>query len=392
MLRKSEGNLYNWRTVYNGINEWVPVDSSFVLYKAPQVTTFDIYNDKIMVFGSDSGRLFFTYDGFQTIDSIKREDIKTLQVIKILNDSIVINPAFDRTVFYNLKNKTYYFEEFTFEGIQDDDSSFMERCIFHLKDGILFRAVNIPNKGYDIIVKSNDYGHSWKMLNPFYREHITDMFFFDELHGFVTGREKIASDGRKLGYIYETTDGGQNWIKRYDEGDVLAYYGFTYIKFIDSLNGIAFGNPNAWLRTTDGGKNWWIDTTFKTLDYGIFQTISYIRNDLVIAANTDNEIYKIDLTKPNSVEMIYEPEELVIMPNPSKDGLFNIKLYLNRATDVVFIVTDIYGNELSSFSKFIGAGEQLINFDGGKILSSGVYFVRSYFNNKIHYSKLLVQS
>ena len=390
MLRKSEGNLYNWKTVYNGMNEWVPVDTTFVLYKAPQVTSFDIYNDKIMAFGSDSGRLFFSYDGFQTIDSIKKEDIKALNFIKILNDSIVINPAFDRTEFYNLKNKTYYSKDFTFEGMQEGDS-YMEECIFHLKDGILYRAVRIPEKGYDIIVKSNDYGHSWKMLNPFYREYITDIFFFDELHGFVTGREKIASDGRKLGYIYETTDGGQNWIKRYDEGDILAYYGFTYIKFIDTLNGIAFGNPNAWLRTTDGGKNWWIDTTFKTLDYGIFQTISYIRNDLVIAANTSNRIYKIDLTKPNSIELVYKPEELVIMPNPSEDGRFSFKLNLIEASDVSFFITDIYGNEVSSFNEFVKEGEQLIKFDGSDSLISGVYSVRCFVKNRIYFSKLLVQ-
>lgn len=88
---------------------------------------------------------------------------------------------------------------------------------------------------------------SWKILPNAPRTstgRYEDIFFVNEDYGWVVSL---------LGQIFKTADGGNTWVKQYDQSGVR----FRSVGFADSLNGWAGTLDNALLyQTKNGGKTW----------------------------------------------------------------------------------------------------------------------------------------
>lgn len=59
------------------------------------------------------------------------------------------------------------------------------------------------------------------------------------------------------GFIYKTTDGGDNWVSLTDTIDIPGMYD---VEFVDELTGYAAGQGETFMKTTDGGETWTITT------------------------------------------------------------------------------------------------------------------------------------
>lgn len=148
-------------------------------------------------------------------------------------------------------------------------------------------AYTITNNGK--IFKTEDGGNTWVQQNSGTERHLYDMFFLNDLHGYVVGNDGVTNEGiilktvdggntwesanfqirlsaihfinESIGFatgrkLFKTQDGGTTW----DEID-LGYYSYGDISFFDENTGfmnaiISTTFQPALLKTTDGGVNW----------------------------------------------------------------------------------------------------------------------------------------
>ncbi|MCB0279249.1 MAG: hypothetical protein KDD94_07095 [Calditrichaeota bacterium] len=114
------------------------------------------------------------------------------------------------------------------------------------------------------LVKSTDSGNNWTVINLEMKlGRVVDVKFLDANHGFIVGGSH-SSHAQTKAVIYETTDGGLNWIKRYEgprEGEWCWKIQFlnnnvvyASIETDESVTGNSEGD--AFLKSTDGGKTW----------------------------------------------------------------------------------------------------------------------------------------
>jgi len=97
--------------------------------------------------------------------------------------------------------------------------------------------------GYDgNIIKTTDGGYSWNLIFEEYGFTAANIYFFDNDHGIVTGRNEYAI----------TQDGGETWTMYYIENGML----FTGFDAINDTTGYAAGPGGLVAKTTDRGYNW----------------------------------------------------------------------------------------------------------------------------------------
>jgi photosystem II stability/assembly factor-like uncharacterized protein len=103
------------------------------------------------------------------------------------------------------------------------------------------------------ILKSTDEGKHWDVY------HIpgTDSIDFRDIEAFDALHAITVSAGSPA-LIYETTDGGENWLLRYENHDPKIF--LDGMDFSDKKHGLIFGDPIngklTLLKTKDGGKHW----------------------------------------------------------------------------------------------------------------------------------------
>ena len=105
-------------------------------------------------------------------------------------------------------------------------------------------VVTIESTG---IYHTGDFGASWHSQSAdVYRDYF-DVFFLNELDGWICGRG---------GVIWNTTNGGDTWTRQNLAGPKFA----TRIQFADARHGWAAGGEAIILKTADGGATWtmWI--------------------------------------------------------------------------------------------------------------------------------------
>lgn len=105
------------------------------------------------------------------------------------------------------------------------------------------RLVATGDRGH--IVYSDDNGATWVQAKVPTRQMLTSIFFADDKHGWAVGHDA---------QILATTDGGQSWVKQYE--DLEREAPLLDIWFKDNQTGFAVGAYGALLTTTDGGANW----------------------------------------------------------------------------------------------------------------------------------------
>jgi photosystem II stability/assembly factor-like uncharacterized protein len=120
--------------------------------------------------------------------------------------------------------------------------------------------------GYYFIIKTTDGGENWFTIPDPTNFYLNDIFFIDELKGFIVG---------EVGHMYYTDDGGNSWINQ-NSGTTAE---LKSIHFFNENIGMALGYTNNYsdyiIRTTDGGITW-INCSFSNSPFfiaeGIFLT------------------------------------------------------------------------------------------------------------------------
>jgi len=120
--------------------------------------------------------------------------------------------------------------------------------------------------GYYFIIKTTDGGENWFTIPDPTNFYLNDIFFIDELNGFIVG---------EVGHMYYTDDGGNSWISL-NSGTTAE---LKSIHFFNENIGMALGYTNNYsdyiIRTTDGGITW-INCSFSNSPFfiaeGIFLT------------------------------------------------------------------------------------------------------------------------
>ncbi len=150
-----------------------------------------------------------------------------------------------------------------------------------LSDSYELKLLN--NKiGYSVgpglkINKTENGYENWKRL--IMNDNFSDVFFINDQKGFAISSYSYAPPFTKSYGLYETTDGGINWVK--DSG---APNGVDLL-FIDSLTG--FIGSDKIYKTTDGGLNWYVPNGGESGAGKIF----FINNKIGWAIHS-NVIYK----------------------------------------------------------------------------------------------------
>ena len=98
---------------------------------------------------------------------------------------------------------------------------------------------------FGIIASSSDAGRQWTRLKALTEETLTDVYFADELNGWVVGHH---------GTILHSADGGKSWIVQSPDKDALDP--LLGVFFTDARHGLAVGAFGLLLETGDGGKTW----------------------------------------------------------------------------------------------------------------------------------------
>lgn len=105
------------------------------------------------------------------------------------------------------------------------------------------RLVSVGERGH--ILYSDDNGSTWTQAKVPTRQLLTAVYFVDDKHGWAVGHDA---------QIIATTDGGQTWVKQFE--DLSREAPLLDIWFKDAQTGFAVGAYGALLATTDGGANW----------------------------------------------------------------------------------------------------------------------------------------
>jgi photosystem II stability/assembly factor-like uncharacterized protein len=196
----------------------------------------------------------------------------------------------------NFPLRTLYFLDNSFGLVSDMESVYCTH-----DGGENWAAFKLPNFAYAVhfakngsgmlvgsygnIVRSSDYGKTWKQIDKNIDIISNSCFFIDPLHGWLAG----------LGSIARTTNGGLTWEKVFDKDNSFQYNKISFvtpekgwslennsvttsidsgktwavlnalqsysgrisdIQFIDENQGIAVGGSGLILKTLDGGKTW----------------------------------------------------------------------------------------------------------------------------------------
>lgn len=117
-----------------------------------------------------------------------------------------------------------------------------------------------------VIIHTGDGGINWTAQLQHAPLQLWDIHFIDDLTGWACGYKDTLSPG----VLLHTTDGGSNWIETMAPTIALGPYGLYAIDFPEPLTGYAVGGGNragwsgsyfgAFLKTTDGGTTWDVDT------------------------------------------------------------------------------------------------------------------------------------
>ncbi len=374
MIRITDSSLYKWKRAMYDTSFAYQIDGKYFLHNPIKVKSLKRFSKELVVFGADSGRLYFSYDDFKTLNMIKKDNNNAIVLLWVFPDDKVIECNGINCYEFNLKKNTY--QKFPLKFPSKKDSNYIAgyRDLKVYNDSIIFLGLKYDNSPINesIILKSIDFGRSWIELSPV-AYNLSNFVILDENHIFALCNKKHSDIGEYVSYIYESNDGGKNWQQRFGQFLSSAQYGFYDMQFSDSLNGIAIGSYNSFLRTLDGGKYWFQDHSFEHIKFGHFRAICFLPGNILIAGNEYGGIYKYDFNI-QSVEEVIENKDFSISPNPLSSGTLNIKLEFDYFGKIEINIIDAIGRIVDSFSSDIDNNKS-INYTPDKSLEEGVYYI-----------------
>jgi photosystem II stability/assembly factor-like uncharacterized protein len=92
------------------------------------------------------------------------------------------------------------------------------------------------------VLKTTDGGQTWNEIYSLNSDYLTDMFFLNDTHGWLSSNEKITY----------TTDGGQNWTTVAQSGS----FTIKNVLFTNATRGLYLDNNSKVRKSTDGGQTW----------------------------------------------------------------------------------------------------------------------------------------
>lgn len=192
-----------------------------------------------------------------------------------------------------------------------------------------------------LVYKSTNFGTSWDTIArvPYPSNELNYSVFFTDLNtGFCGGTG---------GYIFKTTDSGNNW-----QQQIVPIDGFRRdFNFINDTTGWAVGGGGYILKTTNGG--------------------TYVRIETI-----SNEI-------PKQFNLYQN------YPNPFNPQT-TIEIYVPLEDNIKIIVYDVLGKEISILAdERLKAGKYKIEFNRSN-LSSGIYFYTLYYSKGIITKRMIL--
>jgi len=266
------------------------------------------------------------------------------------------------------------------------------------------------------VLKTTDSGHTWEStdMGP-YAKTLVDVFFFDELHGFVAGgTDPNLPDGR--GVVLETTDGGLTWETRHTTTETgewcwkfsfpsesvgfvsVENFGFgakvlkttdagaTWSEIViltDPLQGVGFvTETDGWIsgggttaRTTDGGATWSLDpldgavNRFRILSPGLGYAVG-------------SRVYKYNDGTTGLPDLVSGPPPgaVTTVPNPFRTST-SIAYDLDHSGRVRLAIYDALGRRVRCLVDHAqAAGSHEVRWNGrsedGRQVPMGIYFVK----------------
>jgi hypothetical protein len=193
------------------------------------------------------------------------------------------------------------------------------------------------------------------------------LYFVDQNYGWAVGYH---------GLVYTTSDGGENWCKKYIEEDVR----LNGLCFVNLITGWIVGNSGSIYHTEDGGSSW-------------LKQFSNVTNSLWFVQFVDSNNgwicgYMLDMLRTktggtSSIETSYVDNiDLSIIPNPVDDKAL-IRFSTINSGNIVLNLSDIFGKTVCRICEgYNECGTRDIMFDSEKIVP-GIYFLTlSHFSNQ----------
>lgn len=232
-----------------------------------------------------------------------------------------------------------------------------------------------------VIVHTTDGGENWEMQVSGTDKNLRSVQFVNQDIGWTVGDSST---------IIKTTDGGINWI---DKG--ISDYSFTSVDFIDGLTGWVAGNSDnntsgAIYNTVDGGDNWILQATTKHLE-----AIQILDDYSGWAVGDSSSIYH---TTNGGVSSFEEEESPVVLseyklsanyPNPFNPST-KIRWISPSGSWQKIIIYDVLGNEVAVLvDDYKPAGTYEIEWIAVGF-ASGVYFYQLRAGDFIETKKMIL--
>jgi photosystem II stability/assembly factor-like uncharacterized protein len=187
-----------------------------------------------------------TTNGGQTWLALSAPDIGAF-CLTFVNDSIGFNAGLNLVIKKTIDGGNTWKQKI----IKD---SFLN--VWSISEDRAFALGSVISHG--VVYKTTDGGLNWNTSLSIEQGGFNSVFFVDSLTGFVGTSSNVR--------IYKTTDAGGTWVSKTITGVTNFYAPIYDIYFVDNLNGFACTGGGAFLKTIDGGENW-----FATADnvYGL---------------------------------------------------------------------------------------------------------------------------
>lgn len=227
------------------------------------------------------------------------------------------------------------------------------------------------NTNYHIIYKTTSGGNNWQASFSDTLMNISKIMFPSKNIGYAIGT---------LGRIIKTSDAGNTW--QYLNSNTTKNLRNLY--FINDSVGYVCGDSGLIIKTLNAGLSWQQQTTGTNSN---FRKIFFV-NDSVGFALTGIQVYKINATLFASVTEINSLKNYTYFPNPSVNGIYNLKINesIKQKQNIAVTLTNNLGQAVENISYTIIDNQTLqVNLSN---LAAGLYNINALIDGKSYIAKL----